>query len=419
LPSVDRFRALLLVVGCTVFGVAFSFVVIRGYRDFALAGTMQKGSVERAIALEPRDAHPYNVLCRYIRDNEIDPSKALPYCKRSVQLNPYDSEYWLDLAETSYEAGNASEQRQAVERAVAVDPKTPQVAWNAANFYLLQGEVEPAVNLFAAVLKGDPGLVPLTLKTSWQVLGNVDPVLRILPPDPSAYLQFLALLVAQDHPQAAAKVWSRLIDLNLNMDYHDALFYVDQLLVWRDVDAAQQAWKQIATRSPGFADYGRGDQNLMVNGSFEEDILKGGFDWRINPQGTAISVDEETVKDGHRALLISYSVPVLDAGLSQLVPVEPDTAYTATAWIKSNELQTANGPRLSVFDAYSGASFGASEPTSYTTDWRQVELQFRTGPDTRLVSIRLSRDRQDTVIRGRLWIDDVQLRKSAAKTGIQ
>ena len=381
---------------------------------FALTAHMQKNSLERAVALEPRDAHPDNVLCRYIRDVESDATKALPYCERSVELNQNDAEYWLDLAETSYEAGDTGGQRRAVERAIAVDPKTPEVAWNAANFYLLQGEVQPAVHLFSAVLKGDPALVPLTIKTSWQVLGNVDPVLNILPPDPSAYLQFLALLVSQNHPEAAAKVWASLIDLDIDVDYRGALFYIDQLLDRREVDAAEKAWRQIAARSAGPDDYKRGDQSLMVNGSFERDILNGGFDWRINQQGTTITVDDETVKDGRRSAKIAYSVPVLDGGLSQLVPVEPDRSYIVTAWIKSQELQTANGPRLSIFDAWSGANLGSSEPTSYTTDWRQVRAQFRSGHSTRLISLRLSRDRQDTVIRGNLWIDDVQLRKASA-----
>ncbi len=151
----------------------------------------------------------------------------------------------------------------------------------------------------------------------------------------------------------------------------------------------------------------------MVNGSFEDEILNGGFGWRITPQGTAVNVDDETVKDGHRSMLVTYSTPVLDGGLSQLIPVAPNTAYTASAWIKSDDLQTANGPRLTAFDAYTGASLGTSEPTSYTTDWRAVQAQFTTGRDTKLINLRLSRDRQDTVIRGRLWIDDVTLHTSA------
>jgi hypothetical protein len=112
-------------------------------------------------------------------------------------------------------------------------------------------------------------------------------------------------------------------------------------------------------------------------------------------------------------MLVTFNTPVLDSGLSQLIPVRPNTTYTASAWVKSEDLQTANGPRLAAFDAYTGTSLGTSEPTSYTTDWRVVQTQFTTGRNTKLISLRLSRDRQDTVIRGRLWIDDVKLQQSA------
>ena len=412
-----RIGALLLFLGCTAFGVGYSYFAIRGYRAFALSSAGNKSALEQAIALEPRNAAAYDLLCRRLRDAGSDPQAALPYCQESVRLNRYDSENWLDLAETLYETGDTQRQRKAIEQALAVDPKTPQVAWNAANFYLLQGEVEPAVGLFAAVLKGDPSLSPLTLKTSWRVLGKVEPILRMLPPNQDVYLQFVALMVAENQREAAGQVWARLIALNTGINYHAALFYIENLLGWKQVEAADRSWQQLGDRSPGFKAYQRSEQNLVVNGSFENEILNGGFGWRINPQGTAISVDDETVKDGRHSVLVSYSVPVLDAGLSQLVPVKPNTRYTASAWIETDDLQTANGPRLAAFDAYTGAAFGASDPTSYTTEWRLVQTQFTTGRDTKLISLRLTRDRQDTVIRGRLWIDDVNLHQSGLAVG--
>jgi hypothetical protein len=409
--SLNRFRPLVLFLGCSIFAGAYSYFAIRGYRAFVLCARVDKASLERAIALERRDAYPYNLLCRYVRDNQGEPHNALPYCEKATQLDRYDAAYWLDLAETSYQAEDPTGLREAVERAVSVDPKTPQVAWNAANLYLLGGEVDPAVKLFGLVLNGDPGLVPLALKSCWQVLGNVNPILRMLPPDPGVYLQFIALLDAENQPEAAAQVWSRLMALNVTVNYPDALFYVDKLLVWRNVAGAERAWEQLAERSKGFDVYQRHDQNLVVNGSFENKVLSSGFGWRLYPQGTTMEPDEDTAKDGHRSLLVTYSVPVFEAGLSQLVPVEPDTGYTASAWIRTEDLQTANGPRLTVTDGNTGAIVGASEPSSYTTDWRKVELQFHTGRDTKLVAVRLFRDRQDTVIRGRLWIDDVQIHK--------
>jgi len=410
--SLVRIRVSLLFVGCAIFAVLYSYFAIRGYRSFALSAQNNRSALERAINLEPRNAAAFDLLCRHLRDAESNPAVALPYCRESVRLDRYDSENWLDLAETLYETGDSQQEQKAIEQALAVDPKTPQVAWNAANLYLLQGEVEPAVGLFGAVLRGDPSLSLLTLKTSWRTLGKVDPILRMLPPNSDIYLQFLGFLVAQNQQESAAQVWQRLIDLNTEINYRNALFYVDKLLTWKEISQANEAWEQLGERSPGFKAYQRSEQNLVVNGSFENEILNAAFGWRIASRGTTVGASDEAEKDGQHSMLILYGTPVVDSGLSQVIPVEPNATYTATAWVKSEDLQTANGPRLAVYDAYSGASFGASEPTSYTTDWRIVQTQFTTGRDTRLVSLRFSRDRQDTVIRGRLWVDDVTLQQS-------
>lgn len=416
MASLAKTRAVFLFLGCTIFAVSYSYFAIRGYRAFALSEQNDRTALERAIALEPRDAAAYNLLCRRLRDAESNPTAALPFCQRAVRLNRYDSENWLDLAETLYEGGELQQMRGAIEQALAVDPKTPQVAWNAANLYLLEGEVEPAVALFASALNGDPTRSFITLKTSWQVLHEVDPILRMLPKTPDVYLQFVTLLAAENQRVAAAQVWEQLINLNGEIRYQDAMVYVDSLLKWKDIDQAGQAWKELGDHSTEFKGYERTQQNLVVNGSFEHELLNAGFGWRMDSQGTVISRGDETAKDGHNSVLVQYSTPVSDAGLSQFVPVAPNAHYTASAWIKTDDLQTANGPRLAAFDAYTWANLGFSEPTSYTTDWKLVQAQFRTGKDTKLVSLRLIRDRQDTVIRGRLWVDDVRLFASTDPT---
>src|SRR6185312_2389430 len=130
---------------------------------------------------------------RYLRDHNMDFAGALPYCRRAVELNGNDSANWLDFAEVLYVAGDSVEEKAALDNAVAADPKTPEVVWNAGNLYLLQGDVPTAVNLFKVVLKSDPALVPLALKTSWRTLGKVQPIVDMIPPDPAAYINFIGL----------------------------------------------------------------------------------------------------------------------------------------------------------------------------------------------------------------------------------
>jgi tetratricopeptide (TPR) repeat protein len=326
-----------------------------------------------------------------------------------VELNPHDSANWLDLAEVLYVTGDGVEEKSALANAVAADPTTPEVAWNAGNLYLLQEDVPAARSLFKIVLNSDPALVPLTLKTLWGTEGSVSPIIAMMPPEPTAYVNFIGLLASQNERESAAQVWQKLIELNRPFDYRPVLFYVEDLLAWRNVAAAKAAWQQLGERNEAFRAYQPQRGNLVVNSSFENEFLNAGFDWRSSSQATKVTVDDETSKSGEHAALVTYSTPVLDSGLFQLVPVEPNSAYKATAWLKTEELQTANGPRLTLTDAYNGTLLGASEPAAYTTPWKQVTVDFKTGPETVLVAVRLSRDRQETVVRGRLWIDDVEI----------
>ena len=408
-----------LLVGCLFIASAYSWYAIRGYRASRLSRDSHEDSLRRAIALEPRNASAYNGLCRYRMNVDLDPASAVTYCEQATELNRYNSSYWLDLASAFYGTGQKKEEFHAIESAVAVDPTTPEVAWNAANLYLVAGELEPALNQFAVVLKNDPDLAPQALKLCWQSVGKTpEPIVRILPPDPVVYLQFLRLLTSENESEAARRVWSMMYELNRPFDYHDALFYVDTLLASRDVAFAEQVWRQLAARSATFSSYQRSDQNLVVNGSFEGEILNTGFDWRIVPlPGTAVSLDSEATHEGSRSFMISFSQPVIDAGLFQLVPVATDTEYTASAWMKSKELQTANGPRLTASDAYTNAPLGMSEETSGTTGWHNVNVTFRTGPETKLVALRFARERGDTVVRGRIWIANVHLTTGANRTG--
>jgi hypothetical protein len=57
--------------------------------------------------------------------------------------------------------------------------------------------------------------------------------------------------------------------------------------------------------------------------------LNGGFDWQYRKQtGVTLTLDPAENHDGHRALNIVFDGPgVVDAGISQIVSVHPNTTY--------------------------------------------------------------------------------------------
>ena len=72
--------------------------------------------------------------------------------QEASELDPYSSSIWLDLAQAYYSDREKQLVNAAIHKALAVDPTTPDTAWSAANFFLIQGDTSHALQVFAIVL---------------------------------------------------------------------------------------------------------------------------------------------------------------------------------------------------------------------------------------------------------------------------
>jgi hypothetical protein len=344
-----------------------------------------------------------------------EPALAIAPVKHATELNPYNSSYFLDLALAYYGIGATSKQREAIERAIAVDPTSADVAWYAANFFLLQGDLTNALLQFAVVIRHDPSMTTSALDLCWRTLHDVSAIEAIIPRDPNVYLQLIKLLTIKGESEAAYHVWTALLQLNQPFDHEQVFFYLDHLLDTGNVARALLVWQQLVSRSTvlhGHASTG----NLVVNGAFLEDILNAGFDWRYTVRpGVSVLLDTNQFHSGNRSLMFTYSAPGDDAGIYEYVPVEPNKRYIVSAWVKSEELATANGPFVWVLDAYDHTTYATTEETVGTTVWHRVEHEFQTGPTTKLVAIHFGRNPGNTLIRGRFWVDEVSLLPAPAQ----
>ena len=367
-------------------------------------------SLRRAIALEPHHAGYEDLLCRYLLFDQQEPVAAVPHCERATQLNRYFSPYWLDLALAYYGAGERDRQEQAILTAVAVDPTTPDVAWNAGNFFLVQNKLPQALHQFSVVLGNDPQRVRPALELCWRATHDVNTVQSLLPPDPAVYLQFLRLLISKNEWAGAYHVWSSLASMQQSFDVKQAIFYVDALLEHHDVSRAGEVWKQLSARSAELRSR-EAAEDMVFNGGFERSFLNGGFDWKYLKQpGSSVAMDGEA-HNGRRSLAISYTGRNQDSGIVQLIPVSPATDYQLSGWVKSDNLKSGAGVCIAVLDAYDNSVLAQTPETLGTSDWHLVEAGFQTGPQTRLVAIRLIHAQGESWIEGQFWADDIDLRR--------
>jgi Carbohydrate binding domain len=483
------------------------------YGEVSVDEVLKLASLQRAARLDPWNADFRDVLGDYYAQTG-DLDAAVSHYIAATNLNQNSARYWLDLANAYLVLGDRylPNQTLALEKAIQADPTRPDVAWEAANFYLVQGNDKSALREFRVVLQSDPFKANDAIRLCWRINPDVDILLRdAVPARSEAYIAFLTLLmtprnvdlsttappsnpsakrwvytlahadphagsnawvgadvalsgytggaagnnvtatitastestieivnpagtkadagtpllrisrVVSDSPvpaansakretEATAKVWAALIAAPQPFEQRSVYAYVKYLLDHQDVDQARLVWQQAAPRF-ALSSYLPTRNNLIVNGDFSLDVLNGGFDWQYEKQQSVnLTLDPSDFHSGHRSLLITFDGPGIgDAGIHQLVAVQPDTRYEFSAYYKIGEIEGAGAPHLTIQDEYTQAIVYDSDELKEAGFWKSATGEFTTGADTRLLDLHVRRLPAGSPIRGKLWVDDFRL----------
>lgn len=395
--------------------LSVSYVALSAAQMLAayLSQTRDARWLKAAVQLDPGNAEARHILGRFELLAHQSPQAALPWLQSAVRLNSHNGGYWGDLAVAQQSSGDVDGGSASLQRALAVDPRTPEIAWNAANLYLSQGNTDQAMQQFRTVLENDPYLTGRAIETCWKVRPDIDYLLeKVLPP--STYSQFLQFLVSREETAAAAKVWQQMFSLQQTVRRQDLFDYVRYLVLHHEAAQAQRVWQEAAAMAQLEA-YQPSPENLFVNGDFSLDILNGGFDWvHRATEGVSLALDPNEAHSSSRSLRITFDGPgIYDAGISQIIAVEPLTSYEFSAFYKADDMDGAGGMEFAIQDAYKGSSFLMSEDLRDADFWKKTGGSFTTGPDTALLILRILRVPSGSPIKGKLWIDGLQLMQSA------
>jgi hypothetical protein len=404
-------KKILLLAACLLTSTIFFGLCLTEFVSSYYSNRTDVASLRRAVWFQPSNAEYRYRLGRYFTQVEKSPQVAVDFLRSAVELDPHNGRYWFDLASAYQLLDNADAQRDALEHALSADPKTPDTAWEAANFYLVQGENDKALREFRAVLENNPGMASTALPLCWRIQPDVDALLQsAVPPDPQVYFAFLDLLMAKKETAGAAKIWAQLAQLHQPFAVRHIFDYFRYLIVLGEVEQARNVWQEAATLC-GLTAYLPTAQNLMVNGDFSLDVLNGGFDWMYTTlPSVSLALDPSQPHLGHRSLSMSFDGRGFDdAGIRQLVPVEPNASYEFSAYFKADNIQGAGGPRFTVQDAYLQNVFFQSDDLKDADFWKPVSGTFITGPDTKLLVVHVQRVPVGSPIKGRLWIDSIRL----------
>src|ERR1700686_1164048 len=209
-----RLRSICFAASCLIVTGLYLSLAARAYFAAYFAANPELANVQRATRLEPSNAGYRALFGGIFALSGTTLDEAIADYRAAVHLNPYEARYWLDLASAYQIAGQTDQQAQSVERAVKADPTTPHVAWEAANFFLIQGNLGKALPYFRTVLGNDPEAVDYALQLCWRVTGDTNQIFdQGLPRGADLYLLFLHLLVSKQEVMVAENAWSRPIRL--------------------------------------------------------------------------------------------------------------------------------------------------------------------------------------------------------------
>ena len=376
-------------------------------------------ALERAIRWDAGNPQNFDDLGNLIHlyGDAGSPDRIIRAYQAATRLSPQNAQYWADLGSAYDWSGRQNDALDAFHRAQQLFPSSPEINWRVANFLIRSGKTTEGLQCLRKVLLGVSiprrDIFALAARTTHD---NKEILDQVLPPRRDIFIDYLNFQIAKGDLGAAEQVWQRLLEGNLPFAIQDAFPYLDALILQRKLDELEQTRLLLANRFPLQTHSGAPDGNLVANGSFEYDILNGGFDWRVaQVKGARVSLDSENRFDGKRSLRIDFdgTENPYYCHVLQYVLVKPETRYRFSGYMRVEEITTDSGPLFEIYDAYDMRGFLLStEALVGTSDWSLRRVDFITKPNTELLVVRVGRRPSHKLanqIAGTVWVDQVRL----------
>ncbi len=376
--------------------------------------TSNKQGLLSAVSYDSRNASNNYLLGRYYHYHsaDIDILKAIVYYKASLKLNPLQGGCWLDLAKAYRMAGLNDKAEYAINRALNLMPKNPAVMWEAGVLYLLAGDVERSIENFREFIILRPDKQQDAYDMVWKLPVSSEYILKNLIPSEYAYYKsYLLYLISTNRINETKELWNTIKGLKIE----DEVFikYIDFMILNNEYEDAETVWNNYV--SERFKDFAKNANSILWNGSFELDILNGGFDWRISEtKGVDVFIDRDIHISGNNALGVMFDgTKNLDITIaSQIVRLSPGKHYLLKGYIKTDSLTTQNGIFLAVHGYDCKGFYEKSDILTGTNFWKEIVLEFTVPYECNTVAVKIRRDRSeklDNKISGNAWIDEISL----------
>ncbi len=146
--------------------------------------------------------------------------------------------------------------------------------------------------------------------------------------------------------------------------------------------------------------------NLLKNGGFEQADADGNpADWVA---AEPVAIDPQVKRGGRSSVRVDAADPTINNINKQYVTLKPNTFYTLSGWIRTENLAGGQGAQIYPYEFEGAQGGGINIVVHGTTDWKLYSTVFKTGEDPEgRINFRVY---QST---GRAWFDDLSLVEGA------
>jgi len=386
------------------------------------------GDVARTAArLAPDDPQTHFTLAR-LAENSFLPDEltgAVRGYERAASLSPNDFRLWVEVGRARGAVGDQVGAESALRRAAELAPNYPEPRWYLGNLLLRQGRAEEAFAELRRAGDADPAKYrPQVFNMTWGAFGgDMQKMLETAGESAAARAALAEYLIGRGKLDEAAGLWRALDDTGrreqgalgerLRRTFVEIKRFHDALSIERELAAGS-----------GAAGGDLPETERIANGGFESGVGPAGknyFEWQITPvPGAQINLDAREPRDGAHSLRVVFesSNTLAFRNVSQLLAVRPATRYRLEHYVRTEKLEGTNTFVTLVEEAGGAAGqppLAVSAPLPLgTSAWRQIVLEFTTGPRAEAVSVRVEREPcllAVCPVFGKVWYDDFNLQR--------
>ncbi|MBI1355404.1 MAG: hypothetical protein GC160_13740 [Acidobacteria bacterium] len=342
--------------------------------------------------------------------------------QRAAELQPNDGAAWVRVSLELEERGDVAGAEAAALRAVEVDPGFDSL-WTLANFCLRQGREEEFWRYTRQAVRAQPDRTAVAATLWWRLLDDPARIMALAAlEEPAVLRRYLDYLIQQRKIEALPEAWEKFEPAIRKNDLPMAGELLEVLLAGEKVDLALEVWNALAQREIiDLAPISLADDGLLTGGDFAHRVSGVGFDWRVDPAPGVYRLQRRLDASTHSfEIRLSGGQEEYSLLLSQIVPTPPSQTYLFHFEYATVQLPFLTGLRWTVRDHRSGRILAQSGPVEAAEDyWNRQEFEFETPPDTRLVRIELSYQREPNTerYRGRFVIRSAGLVRVSPATG--